>query len=293
MKIDPDKCVACGNCLPVCPMGAIYIDPALSRARINADECVECFTCYRGMSKEHLNPMLVRAIRRTAQFFRFRFDPEPDICPTDAIIPEELTWPRVVRRAFSDPQVPHESTGIHGRGTAEVKTNDVTNRVKAGDAGFVIEFGRPGVGARFRDIERVTRALAELGVEFESNNPVTTLMTDPARGVIRPEILNEKILSAIVEIKTQLERRAFGLEKGQGAVPRSRYSDQRRRLDALRRRRRRTLARDFGTRGLSHLSGKNQSGTGASYDSKAKRRMKTETCKIKLRSALCSFDDLK
>jgi hypothetical protein len=186
-------------------MGAIYIDPANQRAHINTEECVECFTCYRGMSKEHLNPTLVRAIRKTARFFRFRFDPEPDICPTDAIVPEELSWPRIVRRAFSDPQVPHESTGIHGRGTAEVKTNDVTNRVKAGEAGFVVEFGRPGIGARFRDIERVTQALAELGVEFESNNPITSLMTEPARGTIRPDILNEKILSAIVEIKTKLE----------------------------------------------------------------------------------------
>ena len=205
MKIDPQKCVACGNCLPVCPMGAIYIDPSANRARINSDECVECFTCYRGMSKEHLNPVLVRAIRKTAQFFRFRFDPEPDICPTDALVPEELSWPRLVRRAFSDPQVPHESTGIHGRGTAEVKTNDVTDRVKQGEAGFVVEFGRPGIGARFREIERVTRALAELDVEFESSNPVTSLMTDPARGFIRPEILDEKVLSAIVEIKTKLE----------------------------------------------------------------------------------------
>src|SRR5262245_15416983 len=187
-------------------MGAIYIDPSINRAHINTDECVECFTSYRGMSKEHLNPTLVRAIRRTTQFFRFRFDPEPDICPTDAIVPEELGWPRVVRRAFSDPQVPHESTGIHGRGTAEVKTNDVTDRVKQGEAGFVVEFGRPGISARFSDIERVTRALADLGVEFESNNPVTSLMTDRARGRLRPEILNEKILSAIVEIKTSLEQ---------------------------------------------------------------------------------------
>jgi hypothetical protein len=187
-------------------MGAIYIDPSINRARINTDECVECFTCYRGMSKEHLNPTFVRAIRKTAQFFRFRFDPEPDICPTDAIVPEDLSWPRIVRRAFSDPQVPHESTGIHGRGTAEVKTNDVTNRVNEGEAGFVVEFGRPGIGARFRDIERVTRALAQLGVEFETNNPVTSLMTDPSRGVIREEILNEKILSAIVEIKTALDK---------------------------------------------------------------------------------------
>lgn len=187
-------------------MGAIYIDPSANRAKINADECVECFTCYRGMSKEHLNPMLVRAIRKTAQFFRFRFDPEPDICPTDAFVPEELSWPRVVRRAFSDPQVPHESTGIHGRGTAEVKTNDVTNRVNEGDAGFVIEFGRPGIGARFRDIQRVTTALCNLGVEFEANNPVTSLMTDPSRGLIREEILNEKILSAIVEVKATLDK---------------------------------------------------------------------------------------
>jgi len=206
MRIDPDKCVGCGNCLAVCPMGAIYIDPSTSRARVNSDECVECFTCYRGMSKEHLSPMLVRAVRRVARLFRFRFDPEPDICPTDAFVPEELQWPRIVRRAFSDPQVPHESTGIHGRGTAEVKTNDVTNRVKEGEAGFVVEFGRPGIGARFSDIERVTRALAELRVEFESNNPVTSLMSDARRGILPPEILNEKILSAIVEIKTPLEQ---------------------------------------------------------------------------------------
>jgi len=198
--------VACGNCIPVCPTGAIYIDPVVGRAQVNEDECVECYACFRGMSKEHLFPPMVRAIRKVAKAFRFRFDPEPDICPTDAIVPQELAWPRIVRRAFSDPQVPHESTGIHGRGTAEVKTNDVTNRVKEGEAGFVIEFGRPGVGARFRDIQNMTRRLAEFGVEFEKNNPVTSLMTDPARGLIREDILNEKVLSAIVEIKVGLEQ---------------------------------------------------------------------------------------
>ncbi len=206
MRIDPKKCVACGNCVAVCPMGAIAVSPALGRAVVDADACVECFTCYRGMSKEHLYPPLVRAVRRLAKLGRFRFDPEPDVCPTDAIVPEELTWPRIVRRAFSDPQVPHESTGIHGRGTAEVKTNDVTGRVKAGEAGFVVEFGRPGVGARFRDIERMTNALAAVPVAFEPMNPITTLMTDVARGTIRPDILDEKVLSAIVEIKVPMER---------------------------------------------------------------------------------------
>jgi ferredoxin len=206
MRIDPKKCVACANCVPVCPMGAIAISPALGRAVVDSDACVECFTCYRGMSKEHLNPTFVRAVRRVAKWARFRFEPEPDVCPTDALAPEDLVWPRIVRRAFSDPQVPHESTGIHGRGTAEVKTNDVTGRVKEGEAGFVVEFGRPGVGARFRDIEKMTRALAALGVYFEPMNPITTLMADAKAGTIRPDILGEKVLSAIVEIKVPFER---------------------------------------------------------------------------------------
>jgi ferredoxin len=205
MQIDHRKCVACANCIPTCPMGAIYIDTKINRATVNLDECVECFTCYRGMSKEHLNPTLIRTIRGALKLLRIRFDPEPDVCPTDALTPQELTWPRIVRQAFSDPLVPHESTGVHGRGTEEVKTNDVTGRVGEGEAGFTIEFGRPGVGVRFRDIQRMTMALAPLPITFEKKNPVFSLMSDPATGAIREDILNEKVLSAIVELKTTLE----------------------------------------------------------------------------------------
>jgi ferredoxin len=206
MRIDPVKCVACANCVPICPMGAIAVSPELQRAVVDRDACVECFTCYRGMSKEHLNPTFVRAVRRVAKALRFRFDPEPDVCPTDALTPEELGWPRIVRRAFSDPQVPHESTGIHGRGTAEVKTNDVTGRVSAGQAGCVIELGRPGIGTRFREIEKMTTALAAVPVHFEAMNPVTTLMSNVERGTLRADLLDEKVLSAIVEILVPLER---------------------------------------------------------------------------------------
>jgi hypothetical protein len=186
-------------------MGAISIDPVQNRAFVNTDECVECYACFRGMSMEKLNPPLVRAIRRFLKIFRLRFDPEPDVCPTSAITPDELSWPRVVRRAFSDPVVTHESTGVHGRGTEEVKTNDVTNRVGVGEAGYVIEFGRPTVGVRFRDIEKTTQALAAIGIRFEPRNPITHMMSDASTGKIRDDILNEKILSAIVEFKTRIE----------------------------------------------------------------------------------------
>jgi ferredoxin len=205
MQVDRNMCVGCANCVPVCPMGAIHIDPTLDRAMINEDECVECFTCYRGMSKEHLDPTLIRTIRMLLKLARLRFDPEPDVCPTSALTPQELTWPRIVRRAFSDPVVPHESTGVHGRGTEEVKTNDVTGRVQQGEVGFTIEFGRPGVGVRFRDIQRMTMALALLPIAFEARNPVFSLMSDPSTGAIREDVLDEKVLSAIVELKTRLE----------------------------------------------------------------------------------------
>jgi ferredoxin len=206
MKINPEKCVACGNCTYVCPMGAIYIDQKTHRATINRDECVECYACFNGLSREHLNPVFVRTVRKIFHTMRLRFDPEPDVCPTAAFEPDELAWPRVVRRAFSDPRVPHESTGVHGRGTEEVKTNDVSGRVNIGEVGFTIEFGRPGVGVRFRDIQKMCTALAQAGVAFEKKNPVTSLMSDIATGTIREDILDEKVLSAIVEIKVSLER---------------------------------------------------------------------------------------
>jgi ferredoxin len=206
MTINPQKCVACGNCTYVCPMGAIYIDPQIKRATINRDECVECYACYNGLSQEHLNPTFVRTIRRVFQAMRLRFDPEPDVCPTASFEPDELAWPRVVRRAFSDPRVPHESTGVEGRGTEEVKTNDVSGRVKVGEVGFTIEFGRPGVGVWFRDIQTLCWALAKAGVSFEKKNPITSLMTDVPTGTIREDVMGEKLMSAIVEIKVPIER---------------------------------------------------------------------------------------
>lgn len=205
MIINQYKCVACGNCVAVCPMGAIYIDTILHRANINSDRCVECGTCFRGMSKENLNPLIVRLIRKVARVFLFRFEPEPDVCPTSAIEMNELEMPRLIRQIFSDPVIVHDTTGIKGRGTEEVKTNDVTLRVGKGEIGYTIELGRPGVGVRFFEIQEVTRILAKMGVRFENKNPITHLMINLTTGDLREDILEEKILSAIVEIKTKTD----------------------------------------------------------------------------------------
>lgn len=69
-----------------------------------------------------------------------------------------------------------------------------------------MEMGRPGIGAYFRDLEKVTMALSHLRPFFEPQNPVTHLMKDQKTGKMKDEILDEKVLSAIIEMKIPLER---------------------------------------------------------------------------------------
>lgn len=167
MKIDGDICIACEVCVPYCPMSAISMDDV---AVIDQDECVDCGVCLRSQ-----------------------------VCPVDCIIDEPAPWPRAIRAAFSNPFKEHKTTGLVGRGTEEVKTNEVTGKLKPGWLALGVEFGRPITGARLRDVEKVTQALAKVEVKFEPRNPVTALMTDPTTGKMQPDVLNEKVLSAIIE----------------------------------------------------------------------------------------------
>ncbi len=184
MRIDPLKCIGCGQCRFFCTIrGSIMSfcrdagSPGRVYMAIDEDECVECNACQRSL-----------------------------VCPTDALYQPDLAWPRTVRKNFSDPLKVHPETGIPGRGTEEMKTNEVTGRFRRGVFGIALELGRPGVGTRFTDVDRVARAVAAIGAHFEPANPVTKLMSDTARGTIRDDILQEKALSAIVEFIVPAER---------------------------------------------------------------------------------------
>jgi ferredoxin len=205
MEIDKKKCVGCGNCHAVCTMGVIYLDED-GKSVVNQDECVECNTCYRVLRNEGYQPWFVRTIRKILSLLRLGYLAEVDVCPTGALTPPKLEWPRIIRAQFSDPSTVHPGTGVPGRGTDEIKSNDVTGRLRKGEVGLVIEMGRPGTGTYFRDIEKVAMTLAKLKPHFEAENPVTQLMLDQETGKMREDILNEKVLSAIIEMKTRLER---------------------------------------------------------------------------------------
>lgn len=218
MLVDHPKCVGCGNCVAVCPMGAIHVENEV--ANINQDECVECSACIRFVTSEDAPPWLVRAVRRFLLFLHLRYDQPLDLCPAGALYEPNLDWPRTLRAEFSNPLLEHPSTGTPGRGTEEIKTNDATNRLPPGRAGVLVEFGRPGVGCRFRDVQKVTMALALIkNLSFEKKNPVTFLMKDVSTGQLDPTVLDEKFLSCILETLMPLERVPEALEVIKGVLP--------------------------------------------------------------------------
>jgi hypothetical protein len=102
--------------------------------------------------------------------------------------------------------VVHKETRVPGRGTEEMKTNDVTGRFRPGQVGIAVEMGRPGISSSFHDVQKVTRVCASHGASFEPKNPVTCLMIDREKGILNPEMLNERVLSAIIEFEVPIGR---------------------------------------------------------------------------------------
>lgn len=181
MKIDGEKCIACRSCVVYCSVEAIKVGP--DGVYVDQDACVECGACLKS-----------------------------GVCAYDALHQPELGWSRILRAQFSDPLTFHPDTEISGRGTSEMKTNDVTGRFKEGEVGFAVEMGRPGISSTFADVQRVTTALADK-VQFEPLSPVTGLI-DPETGEFKdPSILGEKGLSIIVECKTVEENGFEVLER--------------------------------------------------------------------------------
>jgi Fe-S-cluster-containing hydrogenase component 2 len=175
MIIDTDICIQCEACIEYCTVRAIGIEDG--ETRIDQELCTECNNCLR-----------------------------VDVCPVDAIVQNELVWPRTIRNIFSDPISVFKETGVSGRGTEESKTNDVTDRFKKREVGFAIDVGRPNAGGvKLREVEAISQELAKLNVSFDPYNPLTYLMEDTKSGKLKEEVLDEHVVTAIIEFKTPLD----------------------------------------------------------------------------------------
>jgi hypothetical protein len=123
----------------------------------------------------------------------------------DALYMPTLEWPRVLREQYSNPKARHPKTNLGGRGTEEVKTNEVTGRIQCGEIGLAIEMGRPGIGTTFREVEKISKVVSPLGVEWEKSNPLSGLF-DLKTGTFREDVLDEKVLSCILECIIPLKK---------------------------------------------------------------------------------------
>ena len=173
MIILAERCVGCGRCRAYCPATAIRYEGL--KSLIDQDVCYECGTCLRSAH-----------------------------CPTDALAdsPHVYEYPRALRKYFSDPVATHVATGIPGRGTEESKSNDVTLRCGPGRVGVAVEIGRPTIGMSLLDVQKITRAIARAGVHrIEPHNPIHSMITDETTGDLKPELLGERVLSAIIEFQ--------------------------------------------------------------------------------------------
>lgn len=176
MIIDKDLCIACESCIAYCPTNAITING--DWASIDPESCAECNNCLRS-----------------------------GVCPVDAIAENEITWPRTIRNIFSDPISVFKETGVSGRGTEESKTNDITQRFKKGDVGFAVDVGRPNAGGvKLKEVDTIARELAKLDIAFDPDNPLTYLMEDRRTGKLKKDVLEETVVSAIIEFKTTLDQ---------------------------------------------------------------------------------------
>ena len=184
MKID-DSCTRCRQCIPYCPVAAIVYDEGEDLVYIDQDGCVECGVCRNSR-----------------------------ICPVDAFYQPELMWPRTLKAKWSSVVYVHPETNIQGRGTDEMKTNDVTGRFKQGEVGFALELGRPSTGARFGEAEKVTTILARLGAQFEPMNPLTGFIDKDSGQFLESwgghpldkEFRNTRVMTFIIEFKVAQEK---------------------------------------------------------------------------------------
>ena len=184
ITIDEAKCIGCMDCLPYCPVSAIIESSTNGIVSIDAERCTECGVCLQS-----------------------------EVCPVEAIVGEGLTWPRTLRGKFHSLHSPYRAAPTLAQTTklstdnqifaskqiSTELTSDVTGCYNHGEVEIKVELGRPHLGITFRDVQKVIQALIPVGLNLEhqyppldGRSPLTDLTIDVNKGILRPEILDQK-----------------------------------------------------------------------------------------------------
>jgi len=177
--VQVEDCIGCEECIPYCTVGALSMGND-GVVVVDGSRCTDCYVCIRSKC-----------------------------CPVDTIVPGPLnTFNDNFRHVLSDPTETTAETGVPGRGTEESKTNDVTGRFRKDEAGICIDMGRPGVGVRMRDVEKVAVAVVRAGLKIPGpeETPLAKVMADRTTGKLKDDVLDEYLLSIIIEGTCPLDK---------------------------------------------------------------------------------------
>ena len=201
ITIDGTKCTQCMECLPCCPVEAIIASPDGGEVVIDAQRCTECGLCRRD-----------------------------EVCPVDAIVALDLTWPRSLRGKFQPQYGPYRSAPTLAKTVKPVSystepftfrrhelpsehTSDADGLLGQGEAAVLVELGRPHLGTTFRDVQKVAQALLPLGLNLRQQYPnaderssLAEIATDAAAGTLIPEVLRERAGWVVLKLVTTEQR---------------------------------------------------------------------------------------
>ena len=178
--VNRELCTGCETCIPYCPVNAFKKVENQKKVYVDQDICTKCNVCIR-----------------------------QNVCPFRAIEDESYEdFTSEFQHILSDPTTSLAGSSVPGRGTEEMKTNDVTGRYKKDEYGVCIDMGRPGIGCRLRDVEKVAIAVVKAGLKLEGpeTTPLAKVMTDLNTGKIREDMLDTNLLSIIIEGKCPLNK---------------------------------------------------------------------------------------
>jgi len=178
--VNKELCTGCWTCIPYCPVSALKKNEDETITYVDQDICTKCNVCIRNQ-----------------------------VCPLEAIEEQPYdNFKNEFQHLMSDPTVSTKGTGVPGRGTEEAKTNDVTGRFGKNEFGICIDMGRPGIGCKLREAEKVAMAVVRAGVKLEGPEatPIAKIMTDLKTGKLRDDLLETYVLSIIVEGKCNIKR---------------------------------------------------------------------------------------
>ena len=207
MEIDNEICLGCGECRPYCPVGAIRATHGEDRGHVPPEHVPrrDFPEGHGSKPKRGRRPVSRNGMpdqpHRSGGLRRMRRVPPGRSLPVGGASPGHARLaspsPEPVQRSLDRSSADPSPGPGHGR-------DENQRRDRPDPAGDLRRLPRAGPAGRRDDLPGGRAGNPESALatpsRFEPRNPLTRLLSDPAKGTLDPSILGERVMSVFVEI---------------------------------------------------------------------------------------------